>query len=311
MYLPEKNRKLLELFNKKLKKRYIKYAESIGPGFWNAFKRLFFAPEWYIPHLLFKIGLLKIKNKNEVRTLFWGKSIILEINDPDAYNFCRILPNYDVKLTRFFLKNLKHDDIFYDIGANYGLYTYLALELCREVHAFEPIPYIIESIEKNTKQEIESRKLFLNNVAISNKNGKTKFYLYKENPGSSSLIMNYLNREDKIVIEVDLITLESYLKTHNCPTFIKMDVEGAEDLVIKGGINFFEDYCPLIVLEVWSTKNNGEISMKAVNLLRTLGYQSYYIDIEGDMHQINGDLSEFVEKNKKSLDNFLFKKITK
>lgn len=306
----KKNKELLEKLNKNIKKRFIVYGWSVGAGMGNKIKRLISAPEFYIPHLFFKFfGFPSklFKSKTYVAKLFWGKEIILKISDPDSFFFYNGASLSELNLIKFFIKNFKEDDIFYDIGANHGFYTYLALELCKEVHSFEPLDYIVENIQKNTPKEIKSKKLFLNNVALSNKSGIYDFYFYRNHSGSSSLIINSDN-EDKAIIKVKCITLEKYLAHHNPPTMIKMDVEGAEKMVIEGGLDFFKNSSPIVTIEVWSKNANGEISMEAVNLLRRLGYQSYYIDIEGDIHKIEGDLSQFVKERKKSLDNFVFKK---
>jgi len=129
-------------------------------------------------------------------------------------------------------------------------------------------------------------------------NKKFNFYLDKENIDSSSLL-GFTNKDNKQIIEVQTITLDDYLKNHKPSTVIKMDFEEAEKLVIEGGINFFKNNSPIISMEVWSKNDNGETSMQAVNLLRNLGYQSFYIDFDGNLHKIDGDLSEFVVKKQK------------
>jgi FkbM family methyltransferase len=304
MDLSEKNKEILKKFNKKFSKRLLFYSRSIGPGFLNKIKRLIIAPELLIPYLFLKLKKIFIKKQSQIVKikLFWCKSIKTDNPMPSWY-FYPIFT--ETNLVRFFIKNLNHNDIFYDIGANYGFYTYLALELCKEVHSFEPIDYVAESIKLNCQKEITEKRLFINEVALSNKNGESEFYLYENHIGSSSMVVNG-DSNDKKIIKVQTIILDDYLKNHKPPTVIKMDVEGSEKLVIEGGINFFKNNSPIISMEVWSKNGNGEISMQAVNLLRNLGYQSFYIDFDGNLHKIDGYLSEFVVKSKKGLDNFIF-----
>jgi hypothetical protein len=109
-------------------------------------------------------------------------------------------------------------------------------------------------------------------------------------------------------LEIETTTLDNYLKNHNKPTIIKLDVEGTESLVIKGGYEFFKNNSPIIAMEVWSSKEGGEISMKAVEKLRELGYKSHLINKEGDLELVNGDLSLIVDKENLYDDNFIFKK---
>lgn len=301
----ERNKELLEKLRRAINARDLILSFSVRSSILNKLKNLFFAPDLYISYILSKIGINKMKLKN--MELFYGKTLLLEISNKDFFYVFKMPLYKETNLTKFFIKNLTSDDVFYDIGANYGFYTYLALEFCKEVHSFEPIDYIIESIRMNTLQEVNAKKLFLHSVAISNKIGDAEFYLYKNHIGSSSLLIN-TESKDKVVLKVPTITLDEYIKTHNKSTIIKIDVEGAEKLVIEGWLNFFKNNSPIITLEVWSKDDKGEISMEAVSLLRNLGYSSYYIDIEGEIHYIDGDLSEFVKRNKRGLDNFVFMK---
>jgi len=48
--------------------------------------------------------------------------------------------------------------------------------------------------------------------------------------------------------------------------------------------------------------------MVAVDKLRNLGYKSYFIDLNGELNEINGDLSEKVMEENLSNDNFIFLK---
>ena len=80
----------------------------------------------------------------------------------------------ELKSIKFLIKNFKGVGVFYDIGAQYGLYTSLALEFCKEVHAFEPIPKFFDVLKNNFKSY---KNVFLNNLAVSDKKGKTRICL--------------------------------------------------------------------------------------------------------------------------------------
>ena len=210
------------------------------------------------------------------------------------------------------IKNLKENDIFYDIGANYGFYTYLALEFCKEVHLFEPIPFIFDNLKDNLK---DYQNVFLNNIALSDKKGKVDLFVPESNSIDSTAGSSIVQETTKAhsyqfnkKIEIEADTLENYFKSHNLPNIIKIDVEGAESLVINGGLEFFKNNSPIISLEVWPPKEGGEISMKAVEKLRNLGYQSYLINKNGELEKVTGDLSIIVDKQGLGGDNFIFKK---
>jgi hypothetical protein len=82
---------------------------------------LIFVPGFYIPFLLNKFGLYPIRT-NVATELFWGKRIGLDLGkDPDAYALHRLgcLRGQEVKLIKSLIKNLKEDNIFYNISSRY------------------------------------------------------------------------------------------------------------------------------------------------------------------------------------------------
>jgi FkbM family methyltransferase len=304
MNLNEKRKFLLENLERNYTK-IKKWEKYLGPGIKRKIQRLIFLPEIYIPYTV----SLTLKPKNVKINLFDKKKIILDINDYNSatlYAFKCLNDTAEYKLTKFFIKNLRTEDIFYDIGGNYGFYTYLALEFCKEVHYFEPLPFVFENVKKNLENE---PRAILNNIALSDKKEKLILYL----PENKSGVATILSEIQKIFpkckkIEVNSLSLEEYLKHNTTPTVIKMDVEGAESKIIDGGINFLRQNSPLIAMEVWSKKERGEISMVAVEKLRNLGYKSYFIDLNGELQETKGDLSKKVMEENLTNDNFVFLK---
>jgi FkbM family methyltransferase len=302
-----------KLFLEKLEESYKnieRFSKFSGPGWIKKVIRLFFAPKPYWQYLLFRLD----PRKRKTTKMFWSRKVLLEIkNNPPFFAIFGILPGVsEYRLTKFFIKNLKENDIFYDIGANYGFYTYLALEFCKEVHSFEPLPDIFENLKMNLEN---IRNVFLNKVALSNKEVKAKIYLPSKSgldaSAGSTIIKETIDKHHykfSKSLEIETTTLDNYLKDHNKPTIIKLDIEGAECLVIEGGYEFFKNNSPIIAMEVWSSKEGGEISMKAVEKLRELGYKSYLINENGNLELVNGNLSLIVDQENLYDDNFIFKK---
>lgn len=279
-------------------------------GFLWKIPRLIFSPRFYGRYLLWKFHLIP-RFSRRVK-LFWGRSFWADVNDDDIiilYLFgALVYSNAESKLTKYLIKNLKENDVFYDLGANYGFYTYLALEFCKEVHSFEPIPNVFQTIENNLKNE---KKAILNNVAVSDKNGSTTIYISRSS-GVSTISEKFSKDRTDVVpgsyskkLEVKTTTLDKYLGSNLMPTFIKMDVEGAESLVIDGATNLLKNNHPVISLEVCRLDNGGELSMVAVEKLRALGYRSYAIKDDGNLIKDDGNLSETMDS---AFDNFIFMK---
>ncbi len=279
-----------------------------GGGLAKKIKRLLRTPDIYLAYLLL-VKLRWYRRASVSAKLFWGRSIHIPLQDYDSLMLLKFGfaggTSAELKLARYMVRTLSESDVVYDIGANYGFYTYLAEELCTQVHAFEPMPTIAEVIEKNCRPSTVVTK-----AAVAEKAGTTTLFM-SESSGLSTItetatsIHSYTYHDSKH-ITVPTVTLDTYTATHTAPTFLKIDVEGAEELVVKGGVRFFTEHAPTIALEIWGAKNGGEISMRAVTLLRSLGYTSWRIHDNGTIAQVEGDLS--VLPPPYGVDNVIFTK---
>ncbi|MEO0225262.1 MAG: FkbM family methyltransferase [candidate division WOR-3 bacterium] len=281
-------------------KRIEKY---IGPGIFRKIKRIIFSPRFYFFYLLLKFGL--INNMKKVK-LIWGKEMCVNLDD--IFNIILYLygipPYIDLKSTKFCLKNFKKYDVFYDIGANYGYYTALASEICNEVHSFEPNPYIFNILKENFNKD----NIYLNNLAVSDKKGECSLLL----AGASSSIIDevklFLKTKSNFKNEIKCLSikLDDYIKNNKPPTFIKMDIEGAEFFAIKGGLNFFKNHSPVILMEVVLNETFGKerqkLSKEAVLMLLDLGFKMYRITESGNMKLIDF----YTYKSNLDYDNFVF-----
>lgn len=285
-----------------------KFLLEYKPGLKNKLirnvKLLKFSPILFLDFIIFKF----IPIRKKIR-LFNLRDIVLTGGDNNSammfFGFLKDLA--EIKTTKFFIKNLKDSDIFYDVGANYGFYTYLALEFCKEVHCFEPIPECCENLRFNLSKE---DRVFINEVAVSSENGFVEIVQPGKSPGLSSInkeIIKSFTRANLRKLKkykVKSIKLDDYIFIHKPPSIIKIDVEGAEEYVLRGGKEFFVNNSPIIVMEIRDKKMDGEVSMRAVNLLRNWGYKSYFINENGELTRKDGDLSIITNV----FDNFVFMK---
>ncbi len=129
-----------------------------------------------------------------------------------------------------------------DIGANVGFFSILLSRLVGakgKVIAFEPLPRNIDFIEQHIRlNQIENIQIY--SAALSNKSGVMKFSLsdYHEQG----------RLDENGDLEVSVTTLDSLKDITNSVSFVKIDVEGAEASVLRGGKNFFKYHRPTILL---------------------------------------------------------------
>ena len=299
-----KKEKFLSLLNK-IEPKIGLYLEHLN----NKLKRALLVREKSIFKIfaIFLKILFNIDFEKKLKT-FWGREINVYLADADASSlyFFGVLYGEELKIIKFLIKELKEDDIFYDIGANLGFYTILAQEFITngEIHSFEPNPKIFKILKKNCKLDI-FKNTYLNQIALSDKIGEIDFYDREiaRHSGGSSLIKHGHFKKYKI-IKVKTIKLDDYIfaYNHKSPTIIKIDVEGGEPFVLKGAINLIEKYNPIIIMEFLP----DNLHYEAVNILLNKKYKAYRIDNNGNLFPMNEN--DLYKQNIQHEANYVFKK---
>ena len=139
-------------------------------------------------------------------------------------------------LTDWIRWRLKPGDIFVDVGANIGYFTSLASGLVGDdgrVIAVEASPRIFQCLMANLERNC-IRNTDALNIAASDRKGKVNVYCAEEGNAGETSIVQQEGRE--IETEVDSDTLSTILGSYDKDRIrmVKIDVEGAEYLVIEG-----------------------------------------------------------------------------
>ena len=142
--------------------------------------------------------------------------------------------------------------IFWDIGANIGLYSiYAAAKFNNiKIYAFEPSTSNLRILSRNISINNFENKIFIFPSALSNE--ENKFHIMKEkefNEGGSlnSFGVNYdfegkdfsaINKYSLFGTSINYLLESDILKI---PNYIKIDVDGIEHLILKGADNFLKN----------------------------------------------------------------------
>lgn len=165
-----------------------------------------------------------------------------------------------------------------DVGASTGAFTLLSRhhpELY--VHAFEPVALSNAVLRENVSLNALGSKVTVNQVAVSNYNGEGVLHSIRQIGGSGvSMVDGNPNAgKDCADSTIPVVTLDSYCALHDVvPTMIKIDVEGAELMVLNGAYETIIKYKPFIIVE-YSQENAEQYDHYAreiIEFIEDLGY---------------------------------------
>jgi FkbM family methyltransferase len=159
-------------------------------------------------------------------------------------------------------ERVKGGDVVYDIGAHVGFFTMLLSRHAGDggrVVAFEPIAENVErlhaAIDANEAANVEVR-----GVAISDRAGEERLALYGSSLEGELAGDGPLHPACVGTIDVRTVTLDDVLSGGApVPTLLKIDVEGAEGRVLRGGRNLLTAHRPALLIEIHSTRAGAEV----------------------------------------------------
>jgi FkbM family methyltransferase len=152
--------------------------------------------------------------------------------------------------------HVKADSVCLDVGANIGLYSLglSALVPQGKVYAFEPSPSTFAHLQSNLEVNGASN-VSAYNLAASDSTGTVLFhdFSYFSAGAFSSDVGSLLSSESygSQAYEAATVTLDEFVADQQLDRvdFVKVDVEGAELLVLAGAEKTLATYRPLVVLE--------------------------------------------------------------
>jgi FkbM family methyltransferase len=148
------------------------------------------------------------------------------------------------------LAYLNEEDVLFDVGANIGLVSLHAARRCRVV-AFEPDPSFRGRLERNLALNPDIRIDDVLPIAASDGDGDVT--LYTDGAGGMSPSLRH-QRNEKGEVTVQARSLDSLLAENRlpAPTVLKIDIEGAEILALRGATSLLSsDAAPrALILEI-------------------------------------------------------------
>lgn len=198
--------------------------------------------DWKRRTLLTKLYFLN-KDKYYINTNSPAGEIKLEVDSEwgRAYKYATGAMYEPLLMTKLY-EHLSRNDVFYNIGARWGIFSLFA-EKCEldpeDVHSFEADDHAFEILRRNV-----GNHHVINNVYVSDSDGRKS------------------------------ITLDSYIDTNDMATVIKMDIEGAELKALRGAETLLEQQMPTLFIEVHPEyiKDMGGTQQELITILTDSGY---------------------------------------
>ncbi len=188
-------------------------------------------------------------------------------------NLSILLGRYEPAVVSAFL-SMGSIDVAYDVGAHHGFMSLVLSKLVGKmgrVFAFEPIPENRVVIDRLIDMNRLDQVIQVIPLALAESNGNKRMLL-RECSSMHQLEEAYQGKGSNVysTVDVESCTLDSFIFEggNPIPQLIKIDVEGAEELVLKGALKTLAIYKPVMVIEIHGPQN----ALKIWKLLQGTGY---------------------------------------
>jgi FkbM family methyltransferase len=222
------------------------------------FEKIFYNPKLFSIFNLSRLCYVRrTKNGNIVQSRY-GSLLFFQLAD-------NVFINDEIFFGEVYerFRKISKMDVVIDVGAHVGVFTLKSGSIASKVISIEPDPHNFKLLSLNIRLN-RMNNIVPVNIAVADYNGKAKLYL-----GSQSGLHSLLKASHHS-IDVEVKKLDDLIKELKVEriSFLKIDVEGAEFLVLKGALNILKKYKPFISMEYHYESEKSKI----LSLLKSLNY---------------------------------------
>jgi FkbM family methyltransferase len=162
----------------------------------------------------------------------------------------------EAEYMRLILDAIKPGQTVFDIGTYRGHYTLAFLGAVGEsgqVVAFEPNPYNMQLLHGTVSVNKLTNVTLVQKAVGDQRAGKLTMWV--SGIASTGSLRNVSNAKTAETVEVDVTSVDQYVaETSRIPHFLKIDVEGAELLVLRGAEETLRRLKPIVACEIHAHK---------------------------------------------------------
>jgi FkbM family methyltransferase len=157
---------------------------------------------------------------------------------------------YDEQATRVISRVTRPDSRCIDVGCHQGVILDQMLRCAPDGShiAFEPLPELAAGLREKYRGD---DRVTIHEIALGEEEGRATFCHVVTNPGYSGLRRRHYDREGEEVVEIDVAVarLDDVVPAETRIDLVKIDVEGAELGVLRGGSELLAHWRPHVVFE--------------------------------------------------------------
>jgi|694.fasta_scaffold22230_9 FkbM family methyltransferase len=211
---------------------------------------------------------------------------------------------FELEEIEFIRQILKPGDIFFDVGANGGLYTIIAAKLVGEnghVYSFEPGERELKLLHHNIAINNLTNVTVIES-AVSNIKGKTNFAISVDGAMNSLLKTNHPLQKIQEWQKIEVTTLDDVVDELSVKkvNFLKIDVEGAEKQVLDGAKILLESQKEIVILFEASDSTALNFGYSVRDILSEIissGFFIYQFNELGNLINISENELGIIRKN--------------
>jgi FkbM family methyltransferase len=174
---------------------------------------------------------------------------------------------FDSELLSIISEHIREDSVVWDIGANVGVSSFAAASTAKKgtVLAVEADIWLAQLIMKSLRlKENQALNIRVLPCAVSDRNGVASFLIASRGRASNALETTGTRSQSGGIREkttVPTLTLDTLLEFFDSPSFVKIDIEGAEAMALRGAGRLLSEVRPIIYIEVGAEANEAVTSI--------------------------------------------------
>jgi FkbM family methyltransferase len=194
-------------------------------------------------------GAIERLSRNRVISRKLGNGASIFVSPDSALRYWKSLKNDP--LGQLAADFVDEKSVVWDVGANCGTFAFSAVHAANVV-AIEADPFLANLLQRTVLRNGWSN-VELVCAAVSDSRGLAEFTIAHRGR-SSNFLTKAVGRSQaggsRAVLTVPMVTLDDLLDHRPAPTFIKIDVEGAEVDVLRGATRLLSEARPVFYIEV-------------------------------------------------------------